>query len=248
MSEWYKEAFDEFYLDIYSHRDEREAEEFVGFLGKMIPLEGLTVLDICCGEGRYLRAFERAGAVGFGLDLSAVLLERLQVCGASGACRVVRGDMRELPFKSESFDVCTNMFTSLGYFEKREEELRVIREACRVLGPEGLFVVDHVNPAWLESTLEPQTVKTRGDLLIEERRRMVDEGRAVEKTMSVRSVKDPEMLLREYRERVALFRIGELEQMLEEAGFRVIETLGGYDGRTFEESTSSRQIILVRKS
>jgi SAM-dependent methyltransferase len=247
MTEWYREAFDEFYLDVYSHRDEKEADEFASFLSEMISLEGLAVLDVCCGEGRHLRAFEREGAVGFGLDLSTVLLERLQAAGEGGCSRIVRGDMRDFPFKSESFDLCTNMFTSLGYFETREEESRVLREAWRVLRPEGVFVIDHVNPVWVESTLEPRTVKTKGDLLIEERRRMVDEGKAVEKTMTIRSVKAPEVPLRDYRERVALFRTGELEQMLEEAGFGIVKLLGSYDGRPFQEASSSRLIVLVRK-
>jgi SAM-dependent methyltransferase len=133
MAEWYKEAFDEFYPDVYSHRDEQEAREFATFLGKVVPLRGLRMLDVCCGEGRHIRAFIEAGVTCFGLDLSAVLLRRFKAKWASEASAVARGDMRSFPFKAESFDVCINMFTSFGYFEDRQEELKVLREVWRVL-------------------------------------------------------------------------------------------------------------------
>ena len=116
MAEWYKEAFGEFYPDVYSHRDEQEAREFAAFLGKVIPLQGLIMLDVCCGEGRHIRAFREVGVTCFGLDLSAVLLCKLKSKGASDASAVARGDMRSFPFKGGSFDICINMFTSLGYF------------------------------------------------------------------------------------------------------------------------------------
>jgi SAM-dependent methyltransferase len=247
MPEWYEEAFDEFYLDIYSHRDDKEAEQFVAYLGKTLPLEGIALLDVCCGEGRHLRAFENGGARGFGLDLSEVLLERLTISHEGRELRVVRGDMRDFPFASESFDVCINMFTSLGYFQTRQEELRVISETWRVLKRGGLVVVDHVNPVWVADTLEPRSVKRKGDLVVEEKRRLLEEGKAVEKTISIRSIQNPEVLLREYSERVALFRRGELEHMLEQAGYVIDRSIGSYDGEPFRENRSCRLIVLARK-
>ncbi|KPJ60527.1 MAG: hypothetical protein AMJ46_05830 [Latescibacteria bacterium DG_63] len=247
MSEWYKQAFDDLYLEIYSHRDEKEAEKFVSSLGRVVAIEGLVLLDVCCGDGRYLRAFENAGAIGFGLDLSEVLLERFKANRADELYRVVRGDMRDFPFRSESFDICINMFTSLGYFGTTEEELRVIRETWRALRPGGFFVLDHVNPTWIENTLEPRSLRKKGEVLVEERRKMIDGGKAVEKTISIRSVKAPDVPIREYREKVALFRKDELQQMLEQAGYAVVKLFGDYDGSPFQKETSPRLIVLARK-
>lgn len=247
MSEWYKEAFDDLYLEIYSHRDEQEAERFVRSLGSVVAIGGLVLLDVCCGEGRYLRAFENAGATGFGLDLSEVLLERFKASRTDGVYRAVRGDMRDFPFRSESFDICINMFTSLGYFDTTEEELRVIRETWRALRPKGLFVLDHVNPTWVKNKLEPRSVRRKGEVLVEETRKMVDGGKAVEKAMSIRSINAPDVPIREYREKVALFQKDELQQLLEQAGYAVVKLLGDYDGSPFEEEKSPRIIALARK-
>jgi SAM-dependent methyltransferase len=247
MAQWYKEAFDEFYPDVYSHRDEKEAREFAAFLGSIVPLKNLRVLDVCCGEGRHIRAFGEAGATCFGLDLSEVLLAKLMAKESRGVSVVVRGDMRSFPFKSESFDVCINMFTSLGYFEDRQEELEVLREVRRVLRPRGFFVLDHVNPNWIKANFEPYTVKKRAALLIEETRTMLLDGRLVEKRTVIRSVEAPSVTMRDYTERLALFSKVELEQMLGNIGYEIVSFYGNYDGARFEEETSPRLMILSRK-
>ena len=247
MAEWYKEAFDEFYPDVYSHRDEREAGEFAVFLGKVVPLRGLLMLDVCCGEGRHMRAFQNAGATCFGLDLSEALLCKLKVTGSCQSPRVARGDMRALPFKSGSFDVCINMFTSLGYFEERQEELEVLREICRVLTPGGFFVLDHVNSNWVKSSFEPHTVRRSGELLIEETRKILSDGRLVEKHTVIRSAKAPSAVLRDYTERLALFAKTELEGMLGKIGYEILDFYGSYDGAPYAEESSPRLVILSRK-
>ena len=247
MAEWYKEAFDEFYLEVYSHRDEKEALEFATFLGKVIPLEGLRILDVCCGEGRHIRAFEKTGASCFGLDLSEALLCRLKARGSGELVRVVRGDMRRFPFKNESFDVCVNMFTSLGYFEDLREELEVLREVWRVLRLRGAFVLDHANLSWIKSNWEPHTVRRSGGLLVEETRKMLSDGRHVEKRTVIRSTNTPSIIVRDYTERLALFSKAELEGMLRGIGYDIVSYYGTYDGAPFEEESSPRLLILSRK-
>jgi len=247
MAEWYKEAFGEFYPDVYSHRDEQEAREFAAFLGKVIPLQGLRMLDVCCGEGRHIRAFREVGVTCFGLDLSAVLLCKLKTKGASDASAVARGDMRSFPFKGGSFDICINMFTSLGYFEDRQEELEVLREVWRVLKPRGFFVLDHVNSNWVNSNFEPHTIRESGEFLIEETRRMVSDSKLVEKRTVIRSARAPSVTVRDYTERLVLFTKTELEQMLGTIGYQVVGLYGNYDGITFDEESSPRLLILSRK-
>jgi SAM-dependent methyltransferase len=247
MAEWYKEAFDEFYPDVYSHRDEQEARGFATFLGKIIPLQGLTMLDVCCGEGRHMRAFSDAGVSCFGLDLSEVLLRKLRAKGSSDVPPVARGDMRSLPFKSESFDICISMFTSLGYFEDSSEDLDVVREVWRVLAPRGFFVLDHVNSNWVKHHLESHTIKKKGELLIEETRRLLSDGRLVEKRTILRHAQAPSTPVRSYTERLSLFARAELEQMLATIGYETVGLYGNYDGRSFEEESSPRLLILSRK-
>jgi len=43
----------------------------------------------------------------------------------------VRGDMREIPFAADSFDLVVNLFTSFGYFDDDREHVRVLLAAVR---------------------------------------------------------------------------------------------------------------------
>ncbi|MFH0778754.1 MAG: class I SAM-dependent methyltransferase [Candidatus Eisenbacteria bacterium] len=217
MREWFEDAFGRFYSEVYSHRDEKEASIFARLLRNVIPLENRSVLDVCCGSGRHLRALEKEGARVLGLDLSEQMLGSSQRFETEFGSRVVRGDMRALPFKGDSFDVCLNMFTSLGYFGKRESELLVLNEVHRVLRREGTFIVDHLNREWVRKTLKPFSTRVTGDLLVEERRTILMEETVVEKTTRICSAGDPARVLKEYTERVTLFDEDELVAMLRSA-------------------------------
>jgi ubiquinone/menaquinone biosynthesis C-methylase UbiE len=248
MPEWYKEAFDEFYPETYSHRDDGDAVRAVELLGRFVPLKGCLVLDVGCGEGRHLRALSTAGAVAYGVDLSESLLRRQLGKTVSCATLSARGDMRRLPFRDCNFDVCMNMFTSLGYFDKREDELQALQEMKRVLKSYGHVLIDHVNSEWVKENLNPHSVRTSGRLTIEERRNITGDGRTVEKRTVLYDVSSPSSPVRDYMERVTLFGRDELERMLNCVGFETVQIFGSYDGMPFEERGSSRLIFLSRKS
>lgn len=72
---WYREAFQEGYLDLYGHRDLAEAARAVRWLAGALKLEpGLRLLDLCCGPGRHLFFIGQLVREAIGLDLSRVLL------------------------------------------------------------------------------------------------------------------------------------------------------------------------------
>ena len=253
MSDWYRESFDELYSDIYSHRDDEEAALAIELLGRFVRLPGTAVLDVGCGQGRHLRALSRAGARAYGLDLSAALLETRgsAVRPCPGAC--VRGDMRRLPFRDSSFDTCISMFTSLGYFGKTEDEVRVLGEMSRVLKSRGHCFVDHGNLAWLKRHLEERTVRRGRRFTILETRAFLEDGRTVQKNINVYPADVPARdfsgapPLRAYRERVTFFTLSELRGLMTRAGLAVERAFGDYGGSAFDERTSPRLIVLSRK-
>ncbi len=247
MSEWYEEAFGELYSEIYSHRDDQEAERAIQLLGRSVPLRGRRVLDVCCGEGRHLRALRRAGATAYGVDLSEELLKRHTLSESRGGGLSVRGDMRSLPFCSSCFDACINMFTSLGYFDERSDELRALSEMQRVLVADGHLLLDHVNASWLRQNLAAHTKRTAGSLLVEERRAISPDGKSVFKTTTVWRATAPSELLGEFTEKVTLFERGELREMLRSVGLDTVQVFGDYEGAMFEERSSPRLVVLARK-
>ncbi len=95
---------------------------------------GTRVLDIGCGSGLALVLAEQRGAVPAGIDISPGLLgvarERLPDADLRD------GDMESLPFQGDAFDAVLGV----SVFQYAGDPLRALREAARVLRPNGRLV------------------------------------------------------------------------------------------------------------
>src|SRR5687768_7839921 len=207
--EWFEEWFGEEYLQLYPHRDDRDAEGAVALISRTVPFErGWRVLDVACGAGRHARAFEAAGARCFGLDLSATLLRLArQVTKAP----LIRADMRELPIRPGSMDLTVNLFTSFGYFEQDAEHTSALAEMIGTVRPGGWFVIDFLNPEMVRRQLVPEETLALPGATMRVSRSVSPDGRYVCKTIRTPAGK-------RYRERVRLFEPEQMADMLRQAG------------------------------
>jgi len=239
MSEWFEEWFGEDYVALYPHRNEAEAERAVGLIARTIGDRPVRrILDLACGSGRHAKYL---GAKWWtsGIDLSEVLLRIAR--GNHSPARLVRGDIRELPYRDSAFDLVVNLFTSFGYFETDLEHELVIRDLARVIAPHGTFVIDYLNADAVRAQLVPYDERNIGGRVVEQRREITDAGRFVVKHISLKNEG------REFIERVRLFTQRELEEMLARAGFRIETAFGDYGGESLTE-TSPRVILFARRN
>lgn len=238
-AEWFREWFGEAYLALYPHRDEDEAADGVRlFLDHAGLAGGARVLDLACGAGRHLERLRAAGLAATGLDLSRSLLaDAAARPGGPGA--LVRGDMRELPFRDGVFDGLVNFFTSFGYFLSQDEDVRVIGEIRRVLGRGRPFMIDYLNVARVIERLEPETVSERGGRRVRQTRWV--EGDHVFKKIEILDGggTDPNV----YHERVRLYGPEELEALLGRHGLAVRRRYGSYEGGRF--GPQAPRLILI---
>ncbi len=99
----------------------------------LAPLEGLRVLDLGCGKGRFSSRLADSGARVVGLDISSAMLQ-----DAAGLARV-KGSARRLPFADASFDAVA----AVEVFEHLPDLNAALDELARVLRPGGtLAIVD----------------------------------------------------------------------------------------------------------
>jgi len=234
---WYKQWFGEEYLELYSHRDEPEAEEHVDFVERHLGgARPRAVLDLACGAGRHTAALRRRSYRTLGIDLSLILLAQVQ---ARGLPRVA-GDMRRLPFAAGSFDWVLNFFTSFGYFEAERENFLVLEEVVRVLAPGGRFLIDLMNPGSVLAGLKPcdSQVLDGREVEIE---RWYDAGRKrLNKRIVVSAPGEPS---RAFLESVRLYEPEEVTIGLRWAGLEVDSLFGNFQGDPYERD--NERLILT---
>ena len=239
---WFRHWFGDEYLALYPHRDTEEARQAVELLraagGEAL---GERVLDLACGGGRHLAELEGHGFRSTGLDLSPPLLAAAREV-APGAW-LVRGDMRILPFATGAFDVVTSFFTSFAYFEDEYDDQRVLREVRRVLRGHGTFLLDFLNAPSVREGLQPEDERMVGEVRVRQRRRLVDDGRIVEKRITIEAQDGSSS--REFVERVRLYEPGELDRMLRLAHLEPGHRFGTYEQTPFEPS-APRYIVMGR--
>ncbi|MBM3286445.1 MAG: class I SAM-dependent methyltransferase [Candidatus Eisenbacteria bacterium] len=240
--DWFVQAFDDQYPSLYAHRDLAEARAILERLFPLAALEGGRLLDLGCGEGRFLQALAGRRVVSIGLDLSAPLLRRAR--SRTPSIPLARADMRSLPFRPGSFRWVLLMFTTFGYFAEDGENLQVIKGIAEILEPGGTLLLDTINAAYVRKNLIPRSVRLAGNREIREKRWIDPAGPYLWKESEV--LAGEEEPARVSRERLRLYETEEIDAMLSRSGMRVEQRLGDYDAGRFDPERSPRLIVLAR--
>lgn len=239
VAAWYKEWFGEDYLDLYAHRDRREAEQQIDFVEQQLgggERPG-AVLDLACGAGRHSAILRQRGYPVFGIDLSLTLL------AVRPSWPRTCGDMCCLPFASETFDWLLNFFTSFGYFERERQNFQVLEEIARVLRPSGRFLLDFLNRDHVLSHLQPRDVQESEGRRVEIERWYDPQSRRINKRIRVQT---PGGLPRTFLESVRAYSSEEVTIGMRWAGLEVDQLFGSFQGEPFHRD-SERLIIIGRK-
>jgi ubiquinone/menaquinone biosynthesis C-methylase UbiE len=242
---WYQEMFDylgENYFSVFNKEKLKKAKKDVNFLIEVLDLKkGLRVLDLCCGVGRHTIPLAKKGLEMVGLDYSeefiTIAKDTAQKEGVTIDFR--QGDMRELPFQKE-FDVVINMWTSFGYLETDEENLKVLKEVAKSLRPQGLFLLDILNRDWVVRNFEvgEERREINGNLEINHYNFNSTTGRDTMRTIYIVDGQE-----REFNHSCRLYTLQEIQWLLKEAGFVVKKVYGGYDCRSFSYNTQRLIVI-----
>jgi SAM-dependent methyltransferase len=107
------------------------------------------VLELGCGTGRISKPLARAGVRLVGIDRSAPMLARLRAATKrtrmeAARMRLVRGDIRELPFAAGTFSAVLAPYGILQSLIGDGDLAAALGSVARVLAPGGVFAVDLV--------------------------------------------------------------------------------------------------------
>jgi ubiquinone/menaquinone biosynthesis C-methylase UbiE len=212
------------------------------------------ILELGCGTGRILKPLTRDGLDIVGIDRSAAMLARTRGRRrgtSAGQLRVVRGDVRALPFADARFSLVLAPYGILQSLLRDPDLVATLSSVARVLEAGGLFGIDLVPdvPNWKEYRRKVQ-MRGRGA-----------GGAHLTLIESVRQERDKHLTTFEqcYLERRGrstaehrfelTFRTPPMRSMIrriEKAGFTVETMLGDYRGGPWDERADA-WILLARR-
>jgi SAM-dependent methyltransferase len=149
--------------------------------------------------------------------------------------------MRE-PFPLNDADLALNLFTSFGYFQSREDNVKTLRNINSALKPEGILVLDFLNAYKVEKTLVPEETIKRDHLTFQIRRYIQDN--KVVKEIKVEEKGHTER----YSEKVELIRLEDFREYFDETGFEIANIFGNYRLEPYNRETSDRLILIASKT
>lgn len=246
MKKWHEE--DSFWVKFapvlfHPKRLEKTKEEVDNILSLLKISPPASVLDLCCGPGRHSLELVRRGFVVTGVDKTKTYLHKARKLAKKESLEAefIQKDMRSF-CKPNTFDAAINLFTSFGYFEKIEDDKKVLRNVYRSLNRGGIFLIDTVGKEVLARIFrERDWMEIDGNIILEERKVCKDwtwiESRWV-------LLKDGKM--EEYTVSHRLYSAAELRDLLENIGFRRIEVCGGLAGEPYDH-TAKRLVLVAHK-
>lgn len=238
--QWYQEWFNSpYYHILYKQRDDKEAQLFIqNFLNTTLIKPQSKILDIACGRGRHAVYLNQQRFDVTGIDLSAdsiAFAKQLE----SDSLHFFEHDMRN-PLCSNYFDIALNLFTSFGYFDTHREHLKALKNFKMALKPNGLFVLDYFNTTKIKKQLVPTETKHIEGITFYISKK-VEQGKIV-KTIQF----EDNAHFYTFEEKVSALERNEFEELLQQAGFRIIRLLGSYHLEEYSEQVSDRLIFICQ--
>ncbi|MFH1549314.1 MAG: methyltransferase domain-containing protein [Planctomycetota bacterium] len=255
-ADWWRTLFNSVYLktdgDVVENYQNtvREADTTIRLAG-LEPND--RILDLCCGQGRH--SLELAGR-GFtrvtGLDRSRYLIRLARQRARERSLNVVfhEGDARQIRLPGASFHCVLILGNSFGYFERVEEDLKVLKSCRRVLAPGGTLFLDITDGDWMRANFEPRSWEwiDQNHLVCRERSMSGDGERLISREVVI-NVERGVIIDQFYAER--LYDAKTIHGLLEQVGFEAVRVHGEIQAeseRNQDLGMMGRRILLTASS
>lgn len=236
---WYASWFDSpYYHILYKERNYREAQVFMDTITHYLNLpEKSKVLDLACGKGRHAIYLNQLGFDVVGADLSEnSILEATK--NTNDTLHFCVHDMRVSYDKK--FDAIFNLFTSFGYFEKEEDNLKTLIAIKESLSEYGFAVIDFMNVHQVIENLVAEETKTVDGIEFKIKRYVLDHFIIKEIDFEDKGEKF------HFVEKVWAFTLEDFQKMMDEAGIYLLDIFGDYKLKKFHKKDSERLIMIFK--
>ncbi len=237
--QWYASWFDTpFYHILYMDRDNSEAQSFMDTLTHYlnIPEHG-KILDLACGKGRHSMYLNALGYDVTGVDLS----ENSIAYAKQFENETLHFEVHDMcqPM-NQKFDAVFNLYTSFGYFDNDENNLKTIMAIKDELNDFGFGVIDFMNSDYVIKNLVPEDDRTIQNIAFHQKRYAKDGYIFKDIQFSYKNEHYS------FQERVKAFTLQDFESLFEQAGVHLLDVFGDYKLRKFDKTTSERLVMIFK--
>lgn len=230
---WWENYFDQSYLMGANQRlneaNTRNDVDTLINMTKIIP--DMKILDVCCGQGRHiLELLHRGFSQIKGVDGSQVLLDKFKEelenhYGNNHQVEIEKSDVRLMSLEEGKFDVGYIMGNSLGYSDKVEDDVIILKNMFKGIKSggkifletnDGDFFMEHLQPriwTWQKSEDGEQY------MVLREREIATESSGTTKLAMRVILISPIHGLIREKFYSIRLFTKDLLIKIMQEAGF-----------------------------
>lgn len=236
---WYASWFDTpYYHILYKDRGYDEAQLFMRNLTDFLKLDtNSKILDLACGKGRHSVYLNSLGYDVTGVDLSKNSIRHAKQF-ENERLKFKVHDMCEPTLKR--YDAVFNLFTSFGYFEDDNDNLRTIKAIKQDLNAEGVAVIDFMNVNQVIKNLVPTEIKTMKGIDFHIKRYVKDNH--IYKEIRFTDAEEDFM----FTEKVKAITLEDFKTYFKKAGLTLKHTFGDYNLNSFDVESSSRLILVFR--
>ncbi len=236
---WFASWFDsKYYHLLYKDRDDKDAQLFMKHLTNYLNLpENGTILDLACGKGRhavYLNSLEYNVT---GVDLSKNSIDH----ATQFENETLKFDVHDMRTTfPEKFDAVFNLFTSFGYFEDENDNIKTLQAIQESLNETGFGVIDFMNVDFIIENLVAEETKTVEHIEFHIKRYI--KNNFIHK--EIRFTDNNEDFF--FTEKVQAITLNNFKEYLLQADITLLEIFGDYKLNKFYSKTSERLILLFK--
>jgi SAM-dependent methyltransferase len=236
---WFASWFDTpYYHILYKDRDEQEAQTFIDTIVHYLNLpENAKILDLACGKGRHAIYLNQLGFDVTGADLSENSITEAKK-SETNSLHFIEHDMRE-SFETK-YDAIFNLFTSFGYFENEDDNLKTLNAIKNSLTEYGFAVIDFMNVTQVIANLIPDEIKIVNEIEFHIKRYVKDNYIYKEINFADKGQQF------HFTEKVRALTLEDFETMMEQAGIYLLDVFGDYKLHKFNKKESERLIMIFK--
>ena len=144
-------------------------------------------------------------------------------------------------YKENHFDIVTNLFTSFGYFENKDDEQKTINAIVGNLKSDGVLIIDFMNTKKIIANLISSEKKTIDGITFNIKRSVQNN----------HIIKDIEIIddneIQHFQEKVKAITLADFSVFVSNVGLNIIDIFGDYKLDDFDATISDRLILICKK-